>query len=54
MIAGFISTIQRNGRFTAGRTYFDMDTLQQTITDALVDDRKKAEEDLRTSERNLS
>src|SRR5499425_34339 len=39
---------------TAGRIYFDVGTLLQTITDALVDDRQKSEEALRTNERNLS
>src|SRR5215470_15724896 len=38
----------------AGRIYFDVGTLLQTITDALVDDRDKAQEALRTNERNLS
>jgi PAS domain S-box-containing protein len=41
-------------QITAGRIYFDVGTLLQTITDALVGDRKKAEETLRTNERNLS
>jgi PAS domain S-box-containing protein len=41
-------------QITAGRIYFDLGTLLQTITDSLVSDRKKAEEALRTSERNLS
>src|SRR5262249_24512576 len=39
---------------TAGNIYFDVGTLLQTITDSLLDDRKKAEEALRTNERNLS
>src|SRR5215468_51706 len=39
---------------TAGRIYFDVGTLLQTITDALVDDREKAQEALQTNERNLS
>src|SRR6185503_307455 len=39
---------------TAGRIYFDVGTLLQTITDSLAGDRKKAEEALRTNERNLS
>src|SRR5262250_918330 len=38
----------------AGRIYFDVGTLLQNITDALVDDRQKSEEALRTNERNLS
>src|SRR5499433_3747294 len=41
-------------QITAGRIYFDVGTLLQTITDALVDDRQKAKEALRTNERNLS
>jgi steroid delta-isomerase-like uncharacterized protein len=41
-------------RITAGRIYFDVGTLLQTITDSLVDDREKAKEALRTNERNLS
>src|SRR5215470_7995661 len=41
-------------QITAGRIYFDVGTLLQTITDALVDDRDKAQEALRTNERNLS
>src|SRR5262252_4888564 len=41
-------------QITAGRIYFDVGTLLQTITDALVDDREKAQEALRTNERNLS
>src|SRR5499427_1911353 len=41
-------------QITAGRIYFDVGTLLQTITDALVDDRQKSEEALRTNERNLS
>src|SRR5215831_12670469 len=41
-------------QITAGRIYFDVGTLLQTITDSLVGDRKKAEEALRTNERNLS
>src|SRR5215813_1054612 len=41
-------------QITAGRIYFDVGTLVQTITDALVDDREKAQEALRTNERNLS
>src|SRR5262244_3716218 len=43
-----------NRQITAGRIYFDVGTLLQTITDALVDDRQKSEEALRTNERNLS
>src|SRR5215469_11166879 len=39
---------------TAGRIYFDVGTLLQTITDSQLGDRKKAEEALRTNERNLS
>src|SRR5262249_55581962 len=39
---------------SAGRIYFDVGTLLQTITDALVDDCQKSEEALRTNERNLS
>jgi PAS domain S-box-containing protein len=38
----------------AGRIFFDVGTLLQTITDALVGDRKQAEQVLRTNERNLS
>src|SRR5262245_26271156 len=41
-------------QITAGRIYFDVGTLLQTITDALVDDREKAQETLRTTERNLN
>src|SRR5262245_5174870 len=41
-------------QITAGRIYSDVGTLLQTITDSLVGDRKKAEEALRTNERNLS
>src|SRR5215510_4880638 len=41
-------------QITAGRIYFDVGTLLQTITDALVDDRQKSEEALQTNERNLS
>src|SRR5215468_6926014 len=41
-------------QITAGRIYFDVGTLLQNITDALVDDRQKSEEALRTNERNLS
>ena len=41
-------------QITAGRIYFDVGTLLQTITDALVDDPQKSEEALRTNERNLS
>src|SRR5215470_1792532 len=41
-------------QITAGRIYFDVGTLLQTITDSLVGDRKKSEEALRTNERNLS
>src|SRR5499426_1487125 len=41
-------------QITSGRIYFDVGTLLQTITDALVDDRQKAQEALRTNERNLS
>jgi PAS domain S-box-containing protein len=41
-------------QITAGRIYFDVGTLLQTITDTLVDDREKATEALRTNERNLS
>src|SRR5499427_9078604 len=41
-------------QITAGRIYLDDGTLLQTITDSLVDDRKKAEEALQTNERNLS
>jgi PAS domain S-box-containing protein len=41
-------------QITAGRIYFDLGTLLQTITGALVDDRQKSEEALRTNERNLS
>jgi PAS domain S-box-containing protein len=41
-------------QITAGRIYFDVGTLLQTITDSLVSDRKKAEEALRTNERDLS
>src|SRR5215471_6121 len=41
-------------QITAGRIYFDMGTLLQIITDALVDDRENAKEALQTNERNLS
>src|SRR5215510_13009207 len=41
-------------QITAGRIYFDVGTLLQTITDSLVEDREKAQEALRTNERNLS
>src|SRR5215470_11820153 len=41
-------------QITAGRIYFDVGTLLQTITNSLLGDRKKAEEALRTNERNLS
>src|SRR5262244_516803 len=41
-------------QITAGRIYFDVGTLLQTITDALVDDREKTQEALQTNERNLS
>src|SRR5215813_14580866 len=41
-------------QITAGRIYFDVGTLLQTITDSLLGDRKQAEEALRTNERNLS
>src|SRR5215813_15228286 len=41
-------------QITAGRIYFDVGTLLQTITDSLLGNRKKAEEALRTNERNLS
>jgi len=41
-------------QITVGRIYFDVGTLLQTITDSLLGDRKKAEEALRTNERNLS
>jgi PAS domain S-box-containing protein len=41
-------------QITAGRIYFDVGTLLQTITDALPGDCKKTEEALRTNERNLS
>ena len=41
-------------QITAGRIYFDVGTLLQTITDALVDDPEKAKETLGTNERNLS
>src|ERR1044072_2651558 len=41
-------------QLTAARIYFDVGTLLHTITDALVDDREKAQEALRTNERNLS
>src|SRR5262249_12050354 len=41
-------------QITAGRIYFDVGTLLQTITDALVDDRQESEEALQTNERNLS
>src|SRR5262244_2238051 len=43
-----------NRQITAGRIYFDVGTLLQTITDSLVEDRDKATEALRTNERNLS
>ncbi len=38
-------------QITAGRIYFDVGTLLQTITDELVDDRQKSEVSLRTNER---
>jgi PAS domain-containing protein len=41
-------------QITAGRIYFDVGTLLQTITDSLSSDCKKTEEALRTNERNLS
>src|SRR5262245_7311943 len=41
-------------QITAGRLYLDFRTLLQTITQAVVDDRQKSEEALRTNERNLS
>src|SRR5262245_34519372 len=41
-------------QITSGRIYFDVGTLLQTITDSLVEDREKAQEALRTNERNLS
>jgi len=42
-------------QITAGRIYFDVGTLLQTITDSLVGDHKKTEEEAsRTNERNLS
>src|ERR1051325_2417517 len=41
-------------QITAGRIYFDFGTLQQTITNALVDDRQKSEEALQASWRNLT
>jgi PAS domain S-box-containing protein len=41
-------------QITAGRIYFDVGTLLQTITDALVDDRQKSEEALQTNEHNFS
>ena len=41
-------------QITAGRIYFDVGTLLQTITDVLVEDREKAEEGLQTDERKLS
>src|SRR6185295_17406062 len=41
-------------QITAGRIYFDVGTLLQTITDSLADDRKESVEALRTSERNLN
>jgi PAS domain S-box-containing protein len=41
-------------QIAAGRIYFDTGTLLQTITDSLMDDRKKSEEALQTNERNLS
>src|SRR5215468_909666 len=40
-------------QITAGRIYFDMGTLLQIITDALVD-REAGEEALQSNERNLS
>jgi len=40
-------------QITAGRIYFDVETLLQTITDSLADDRQTAVV-LRTNERNLS
>jgi PAS domain S-box-containing protein len=44
----------RKRQITAGRIYFDVGTLLQTIMDSLLDDRQKAEEALRTNEQNLS
>src|SRR5215510_14629189 len=41
-------------QITAGRIYFDVGTLLQTITDSLLGDRKKTEGDLRTNERDLN
>src|ERR1041385_5656506 len=41
-------------QITAGRIYFDVGTLLQTISDALVDDRQKSEEALQASWRNLT
>src|ERR1700749_3555091 len=41
-------------QITAGRIYFDVATLLQTITDALVDDREESVEALQSSQRNLN
>src|ERR1041385_6009163 len=41
-------------QITAGRIYLDFGTFQQTITNALVDDRQKSEEALQASWRNLT
>jgi steroid delta-isomerase-like uncharacterized protein len=41
-------------QITAGRIYFDVGTLLQTIADSPADDREESVETLRTSERNLS
>jgi PAS domain S-box-containing protein len=41
-------------QITAGRIYFDVGTLLQTITDALVDDRQMSEEALQARWRNLT
>src|SRR6185369_3287446 len=41
-------------QITAGRIYFDMGTLLQIITNALVDDPQKAEEALQSNEHDLS
>jgi PAS domain S-box-containing protein len=41
-------------QITAGRIYFDMGTLLQTITNSLAHDRQTAAESLQSNERNLS
>jgi len=41
-------------QITAARIYFDVGTLLQIISDSLVDDRRKAEEALESTERNVN